>query len=73
MKKDVLITLRTFSNEVDAQVALQHLKSNHIEAILKKDDSGGMRPHLQITIGVDILVAHKDLAKAESVLNAMKV
>jgi hypothetical protein len=73
MNKNQLIIVRTFSNELDAQIALEHLKSHHIDAFIKKDDSGGMRPHLQLSQGVDIIVSEKDAKKAEEILVAMKV
>jgi hypothetical protein len=73
MKMEDLVTLRTFSNVVDAEIALGHLSSNGIEASIKKDDSGGMRPHFQLTHGVDLVVRKKDAKRAEQVLNAMNV
>ena len=73
MKPEELTTIRTFSNLVDAQVAVNHLKSQGIEATIKKDDSGGMRPHFQLTHGVDVVVRKKDADRALEVLKAMKV
>ncbi len=68
-----LISVRTFSNELDAEVARQHLKSHGIEATVSKDDCGGMRPWLQERQGVVLRVFETDLEKANKVLNAMKV
>jgi len=68
-----LITIRTFSNVVDAELALGFLKSKRIKASIRKDDTGGMRPHLQGTHGVDIVVREKDAKHAEDLLSAMKV
>jgi hypothetical protein len=73
MNKETLVTLRTFSNVIDAEVALGHLESQGIKAFIKKDDSGGMRPHFQLTHGVEIIILEKDLKKGERVLAAMKV
>ena len=73
MKRDDLVTIRTFTNILDAEVAVEHLESHGIPASIKKDDSGGMRPQLQLTQGVDVLIRKKDATKAEKVLVAMKV
>jgi hypothetical protein len=73
MKPEELVTLQTFSNLLEAEIAVGHLKSQNIEAIVKKDDSGGMRPHLQMTQGVDLIVRKKDLNRAKKILTAKKV
>jgi Putative prokaryotic signal transducing protein len=73
MIADELITLRTFSSFVDAQAAVGHLESHGIKAMIKKDDSGGMRPHYQQTHGVDVVVNKKDARRARNLLAAMKV
>ena len=73
MSKDNLVTVKTFSNIIDAQVAQEHLTSHRIKAMIKKDDSGGMRPHLQYTQGVAVVVFEKDAEKAREVLAAMNV
>jgi hypothetical protein len=73
MKPRDILTLRTFSNMVDAEVALAHLHSHGIQASLRKDDSGGMRPHFQITHGVHLVVRKEDAERAERTLKAMQV
>jgi hypothetical protein len=73
MNKEELVTIRTFSSSVEAEMTLGHLKSQGVDAFIKKDDSGGMRPHFQLTLGVDIIVRAKDTRRAEKVLSAMKI
>jgi hypothetical protein len=73
MKPEELITFRTFSNLIEAEIAASHLKSQNIEVMVKKDDSGGMRPHFQLTQGVDLIVRKKDLDRAKEILAAKKV
>ncbi|MBN2572519.1 MAG: DUF2007 domain-containing protein [Ignavibacteriales bacterium] len=68
---DYLTVLKTFTNEVDAQVAVQHLQTNGVEAFISKDDMGGMRPHLQLTGGIRVLIKQKDAEKALRILEAM--
>jgi hypothetical protein len=71
--KDRAIVLKTFANEVDAEIAKDHLQAHGIEAFVSKDDAGGMRPHLQITMGVRILVLQSDADRASEILDAMDV
>jgi hypothetical protein len=73
MEPEELVTLRTFSNLIEAEIAAGHLNSQDIQVMVKKDDSGGMRPHLQLTQGVDLIVRKKDLDRAEKILTAKKV
>jgi hypothetical protein len=73
MNDDKMVCLRTFSNLLDAEIALEHLESHGIDAMISKDDSGGMAPYRQQTLGVDIFVLETDIEKAERVLNAMNV
>jgi|WetSurMetagenome_2_1015567.scaffolds.fasta_scaffold60504_3 hypothetical protein len=51
-----MIPLAEFDNELDAEIACGHLKSAEIDAIVLKDDAGGMFPSLQGTEGVHLLV-----------------
>ena len=73
MEPEELVTLRTFSNLIEAEIAAGHLNSQDIQVMVKKDDSGGMRPHLQLTQCVDLIVRKKDLDRAEKILTAKKV
>ncbi len=68
-----LVPLKIFDNELDADVARQHLQSHGIQAVITKDDSGGMRPWLQQRHGVLLQVLKADSAKAKKVLNAMRI
>jgi hypothetical protein len=68
---DGIVTVRTYSSEIEAQMAISHLISNNIDAIISRDDSGGMRPHLQYSTGVRILVNKSDYEKAVEILDVM--
>jgi len=68
-----LVTIETFVNELDAEVAKQHLQSHGIDAMISKDDCGGMRPWLQQQQGVVLQVFENDSAKAIKILIAMKI
>jgi hypothetical protein len=67
-----LVSIKTFANEIDAEVAKQHLQSHGIDARVSKDDCGGMRPWLQERQGVSLQVFESDSTKATKILKAMK-
>lgn len=68
-----LVTLRTFSNDIDADIARQHLESAGIPAFVRKDDIGGMQPAFQMQIGVFLEVRQKDAENAEQILTSRNI
>ena len=58
----------TYSNRRDAEIAVDRLESENLEAFFSADDAGGMHPHLQETHGVRVLVLEKDVSEALTVL-----
>lgn len=60
--------LATYSNRRDAEMAVDQLGSEGLEAFLSADDAGGMHPHLQETQGVRVLVLEQDVSEALTVL-----
>jgi hypothetical protein len=66
------VSIKIFDNELDAEVAKQHLLSHGIDATVTKDDCGGMRPWLQERQGVSLQVLEQDSIKASKILKAMK-
>ncbi len=65
----MLKTIATFSTEIDAELLKGKLNSSGIDSFIFKDDCGGMRPHMQITDGVQLKVADVDLETAKVILN----
>ena len=63
-----LVTVRSFSNDIDADIARQHLESEGIRAFIRKDDYGGMQPYLQTALGAFLEVHEDDAEEAERVL-----
>lgn len=63
--------LRTFSDEIQAEMARMQLRSQEINAVLSKDDCGGMTPVLQLTGGIKLLVPEEDFARSEEALLEM--
>jgi hypothetical protein len=69
MTERALVVVRTFLNNVDAELARSALEAAEIESLIQADDCGGVRPHLWMG-GVELLVAAEDAAQAEEVLSA---
>jgi hypothetical protein len=63
-----LVTVRTFLNRIEAELALSALEAAGIEAVMLRDDCGGVRPSLWLT-GVDLLVRPEDFRRATDVLD----
>jgi hypothetical protein len=63
-----LVVLRTFLNDIDAQLAKTALEAAEIESMIRADDAGGMRPHLWVGSGVELVVRAEDAERANEVL-----
>ena len=70
MTDTALVVIRTFLNNVDAELARSVLESAAIESMIQADDCGGVRPHLWMG-GVQLLVAAENAAQAEEVLGTL--
>ncbi|MBI4548719.1 MAG: DUF2007 domain-containing protein [Ignavibacteriae bacterium] len=64
------ITIATFLNEVEAELAQATLAAAGIESFLKFEDTGGMMPVLQQSEGVKLLVDEKDVEEARIILTS---
>jgi hypothetical protein len=73
MDRTHLVTLRSFSKEMDADIAKQHLESASIGAFMRKDDYGGMQPCLQAAQDVFLEVNEENCRKAEQVLKSRDI
>lgn len=62
-----MVVIRTFLNNVDAELAKSALEAADINSVIRADDCGGVRPHLWMG-GVELLVDEADQAQAEEVL-----
>jgi hypothetical protein len=65
-----LVTIRTFINDFDAEVAQTALEAAGIESMIQSDDCGGMRPHLWMG-GIELLVRSEDAGNANEILNTV--
>ena len=64
------VSVATYFNEVEAELAQATLGAAGIESFLKFEDTGGMMPVLQQSEGVRLLVDEKDLEEARTLLSS---
>jgi hypothetical protein len=64
-------TVATYQNEVEAEMAQGALGAEGIEAIVWKDDAGGMYPQFQPVYGVALRVAPEDFERARAIVSAL--
>jgi Putative prokaryotic signal transducing protein len=65
-----LVAAGSFGSRIDAELAKALLAEEGIPAFVRADDAGGMRPSLQFTAGVALIVRAEDLPRARAVLEA---
>ncbi len=70
--EDKLITVKSFQDVIEAEVAKGLLESSGIKSYIFKDDCGGMRPHFQTTLGVEVKVISGDYKDASNLLNSIE-
>ncbi len=64
----VFVTISSFSNEIEAQIAKGKLEASGIESVIVKDDCGGAYPVLQSIQGVNLKVRENDTDLALDIL-----
>jgi len=68
MNHTELVAVRTFLNQIDAEMAHAALAAADIESMISSDDAGGLRPHLWMG-GVRLLVRAEDAEEADKILS----
>jgi hypothetical protein len=66
---DDLVVAHTFASRVEADLAKSALDAAGIEAVVRSDDVGGLRPHMTFANGAQLLVRAEDLEPAREVLD----
>ncbi len=64
-----LTLVRKFASEIDAGFAMSELESAGINAIILKDDAGGMFTQFQMVEGVRLMVRQGDLERAREIID----
>jgi hypothetical protein len=66
-----LVILRTFANRFEADLAKSALDAADIESLIRADDVGGMRPHMWVSSGVELLVRREDAVRSAEILDSV--
>jgi hypothetical protein len=65
-----IVTIGSYSTEVEAQVAQAMLEANGVASIILRDDAGGMLPSLHILANVKLAVQEEDSDLAKEILDS---
>lgn len=63
------VVIWNFRNRMDAEVAKSALAAAGIDARVRADDAGGLKPHFTFTTGVALLVHSDDEKDAKTLLH----
>jgi hypothetical protein len=63
-----LVVIRSFSDRFEADLAQSALEAAGIDAIVRSDDAGGMRPALTFANGAQLVVRSEDAERADEIL-----
>ena len=63
-----LVNVKEYNQRFEAEMAIEMLNNNGIDAILKSDDCGGARPYTGFSIGYIIQVKKDDFEKAKDII-----
>ena len=64
----IWVTVKTFYNRIEADIAKGMLEENGIRAVLRADDAGGMYPQLAFSTGVQLQVEKENEETARTLL-----
>jgi hypothetical protein len=70
--QDDFVVVAVFRNIFDADLASTKLKAAGIPVSVSADDCGGMRPNLQLTRGVRVLVPARSAKRANRLLQGRR-
>jgi len=68
MNRDEIVTVYTFKDILEATLAVDKLKANHIESFLTDETTSGINP----LSGVELKVFFKDREKADGIVEEFK-
>jgi hypothetical protein len=60
--------LRTFSNEIEAEMAMSALEAAGIQSAMTRDDCGGIQPAMGLTGGIQVIVDDENIEAATATL-----
>ena len=69
MTHDALVVVAMFADRPEAELARGALEAAGIEAIVRSDDSGGLRPAMTFSNGAQLIVREVDAVAAREILD----
>jgi putative signal transducing protein len=69
MTHSELVVVRTFNDRIEAELAQSALQAAEIDSMVRSDDAGGLRPHMALQNGVELLVRSEDARAARQILD----
>jgi hypothetical protein len=69
MRDSELFVVRTFNDRFEAELAQSALQAADIDSMIRCDDAGGLRPHMALLTGVELLVRSEDAEAARQILD----
>ena len=69
MTESDLVVVHSFGSRAEADLAKSALEAAGIDALVRSDDAGGLRPHMTFVNGADLLVRPEDAEAAREVLD----
>ena len=69
MRDDDLVVVATFADRPEAELAKGALEAAGIEAVVRSDDSGGLRPAMTFSNGAHLIVRERDAEAAREILD----
>ncbi len=70
MMSEEMVVVGKFSSQIQAEIARGKLETAGINALILKDDAGGMLPVLQPITGVRLVVAQGEAERAREILDS---
>lgn len=65
---DRLVAIRSYTNRIEAEMAQEQLQHVGVDSYVSGDDAGGMRPAMQLTQSVNLIVREQDIERANGLL-----
>lgn len=69
MADDALVVVAMFGDRPEAELAKGALEAAGIEAVVRSDDSGGLRPAMTFANGAQLIVREADAEAAREILD----
>jgi hypothetical protein len=63
-----LVVVRTFGDRIEAEMAKSALEAAGIRSMIRGDDCAGLRPHMNLWNGIELIVRAMDRSQALEVL-----